>query len=150
MWQCIKCREQVDDGFDVCWNCGTSSDGTEDSDFRRAEEIRTEEMEPSRPVPEQLNVADELAAIREISAGDVIDREMTQQTAIFCSRCDRELDFVGTKSFHEGFQWGVFGDLAELFVNKEAFDLYVCRRCGRVEFFVSGVGEQFRSRKTTD
>ena len=24
MWKCPKCRERLDDGFDVCWNCGTS------------------------------------------------------------------------------------------------------------------------------
>jgi hypothetical protein len=29
-------------------------------------------------------------------------------------------------------------------VNKEQFDLYVCTRCGRVELFVDGIGEQFR------
>jgi hypothetical protein len=31
-----------------------------------------------------------------------------------------------------------------LFVNREHFDVYVCPRCGRVEFFVDGVGEQYR------
>src|SRR5262249_37875869 len=39
MWQCVKCREQVEDDFDVCWNCGTARDGTEDPDFRKAEDV---------------------------------------------------------------------------------------------------------------
>ena len=34
--------------------------------------------------------------------------------------------------------------MGELFVNRESFDVYVCPRCGRVEFFVDGIGEEFR------
>ena len=61
-----------------------------------------------------------------------------------CPRCETDLAFVGTKSFHEGKRWGILGDIGELFVNKEKFDVYVCQRCGRVELFVDGIGEQFR------
>lgn len=63
-----------------------------------------------------------------------------------CPRCEKTLDYVGTKKFHEGSRgWGFFlGDLGELFVNREHFDIYVYPRCGRVEMFVDGVGEEFR------
>jgi hypothetical protein len=61
-----------------------------------------------------------------------------------CARCESSLDYVGTKSFHEGTRWGVLGELGELFVNKERFDVFVCGRCGRVELFIDGIGEQFR------
>ncbi len=61
-----------------------------------------------------------------------------------CSRCETDIEYVGTKSFHEGTRWGFFGELGELFVNKERFDVYVCNRCGRVELFVDGIGEEFR------
>ncbi len=61
-----------------------------------------------------------------------------------CPRCETDLDYVGTKSFHEGARWGILGDIGELFVNKEKFDVYVCNRCGRVELFVDGIGEEFR------
>ena len=65
---------------------------------------------------------------------------------MICPRCDTELDYVGTKKFHEGSRgWGFFlGDLGELFVHREHFDIYVCARCGRVELFVDGIGEEFR------
>jgi len=53
---------------------------------------------------------------------------------------------MGTKRFHEGTQWGMLGNIAELFENREHFDVYMCPRCGRVEFFVDGVGEEFRPR----
>jgi hypothetical protein len=61
-----------------------------------------------------------------------------------CPRCDTGLEYVGTKAFHEGARWGFLGELGELFVNKEQFDVYVCKRCGRVELFVDGIGEEFR------
>jgi hypothetical protein len=38
MWECPKCRERHQDSFDVCWNCGTSRDGTGDPTFARADE----------------------------------------------------------------------------------------------------------------
>jgi len=55
---------------------------------------------------------------------------------------------VGTKKFHEGTRgWAFFlGELGELFVNREHFDVYVCPTCGRVELFVDGIGEEFRPR----
>jgi formylglycine-generating enzyme required for sulfatase activity len=27
MWICVKCAEEVEDSFEICWNCGTSQDG---------------------------------------------------------------------------------------------------------------------------
>jgi hypothetical protein len=59
-------------------------------------------------------------------------------------RCNVPLAYLGTRDFHEGTRWGVFGEIAELFVNKESFELYACPRCGHVEFFVEGVGEELR------
>jgi hypothetical protein len=38
MWQCTKCRESIEDSFDVCWNCGTSREGVEDPSFQKAED----------------------------------------------------------------------------------------------------------------
>jgi uncharacterized protein YbaR (Trm112 family) len=63
-----------------------------------------------------------------------------------CPRCPTSLQYVGTKKFHEGTRgWGFFlGNVGELFTNREHFDIYICPRCGRVEFFVDGVGEEFR------
>lgn len=63
-----------------------------------------------------------------------------------CPRCDTALQFQGTKRFHEGSRgWAFWLDqLGELFVNREHFDVYVCPRCGRVEMFVDGIGEEYR------
>ena len=70
--------------------------------------------------------------------------EVEERNPMNCIRCATKLDYVGTKRFHEGARWGVLGDLGELFVNRESFDVFVCPRCGRVEFFIEGIGEEFR------
>ncbi len=67
---------------------------------------------------------------------------------IACARCDVALEFVGTRDFHEGTRWGVLGELGELFVNKQRFDVFVCPRCGRVELFIDGIGEELRPTPT--
>jgi hypothetical protein len=61
-----------------------------------------------------------------------------------CPRCEQALQYVGRKRFHEGANWGILGEVGELFVKREHFDVYVCQRCGRVEFFVDGIGEEYR------
>jgi hypothetical protein len=33
MWICAKCREDVDEDFDVCWSCGTTREGRENTEF---------------------------------------------------------------------------------------------------------------------
>lgn len=37
MWTCPKCREEIDDEFDTCWNCGTDPEGNVDSEFETAD-----------------------------------------------------------------------------------------------------------------
>ena len=65
--------------------------------------------------------------------------------SMMCVRCETDLDFVGTKKFQEDSAGGVWGAFGELFAKRQRFDVYACPRCGRVEFFVDGVGEQYRS-----
>jgi Zn finger protein HypA/HybF involved in hydrogenase expression len=121
MWQCPKCSESIGPSFDRCWRCGTSQDGTEDTSFRPFEEFDS--------VPSSWKSGESSSPSR---------------NALTCQRCKKELTYIGTKKFHEGTRWGVLGDLGELFVNKEKFDVYCCPICGRVEFFVDGIGEDLR------
>jgi hypothetical protein len=69
---------------------------------------------------------------------------MNNATTIKCLRCQTRLEHLGTKRFHEGSNWGVLGELGEIFVKREQFDMFVCPRCGHVELFVDGVGEDHR------
>lgn len=116
MWSCSKCGESVEDTFDACWKCGTSWDGVKDAGVQA---VPTDETPAPAPEP-------------------------ASRTAIACARCHEALQYVGRKRFHEGTNWGILGEIGELFVKREHFDVYVCPRCGGVEFFVDGVGEQFR------
>lgn len=38
MWKCPKCKERIENSFDLCWSCGTAKDGTEDPSFRKEAE----------------------------------------------------------------------------------------------------------------
>ena|ERR1035441_6563297 len=51
-----------------------------------------------------------------------------------CPRCHTDLKFLDNETFSE--QGGDFA--------RHGFDLYVCPRCGRVEFFVENIGLEFR------
>jgi hypothetical protein len=61
-----------------------------------------------------------------------------------CGGCRIEQRFVGTKRFREGTNWGALGELGHLFEHSESFDVYVCPRCGHVDMFIDGVGEDTR------
>jgi hypothetical protein len=79
---------------------------------------------------------------RDGSAPDPADAaEVVSDRAVDCCRCRCRLLYVGTKKFHEGTNWGLLGEIGELFVNRENFELYRCPRCGKVEFFIRG-GEE--------
>jgi hypothetical protein len=53
-----------------------------------------------------------------------------------CLRCEVRLRYVGEKSFREGANWGVLGEIGHLFEKRSSFDVYVCPQCGHVDFFV--------------
>jgi len=42
-WRCPECHEVVDGDLDICWNCGTSSDGVRDPHFGVHPETRQRE-----------------------------------------------------------------------------------------------------------
>ncbi len=63
-----------------------------------------------------------------------MDANAQTQKTLQCLRCEDTMVYQGNFKFHEGSRVGVFGDLLELFTNRESFDLYVCPKCGKVEF----------------
>lgn len=133
MWRCAKCGERIEESFDNCWNCGTSKDGVEDPEFLAEP---PEDYEPDPTVLEKV-----LGTLKEEKEEEVRDTD-----PMVCARCFRRLEYAGTKRFHEGAKWALLGELGDFFVNRESFDVYFCPRCGKTEFFVDGIGEQFRPR----
>jgi hypothetical protein len=62
MWTCTKCGTKVDPSFEICWQCGTSSDGVEDPTFVPADAEMPNESpldldmpEGDAPIPQPLN-----------------------------------------------------------------------------------------------
>jgi hypothetical protein len=61
-----------------------------------------------------------------------------QNSNLKCMRCfDTNMIYNGTERFHVGSNSAPFilGDMGELFVSKQVFDVYYCPNCGKVEFF---------------
>jgi hypothetical protein len=51
MWSCTRCYEEIDDGFDVCWNCGTDRSGKIDESFETADAPIDAPIEESTRLP---------------------------------------------------------------------------------------------------
>ena len=107
--KCSACGETFEPGYAICWRCGTHSDGSPpDKDF----------------VPDQAPAP---------------SRQAAKPRDLACLRCATPMIAVSRMRFHEGTRaWPfLFGELGELFVNRETFDTYACTGCGKVEFFVT-------------
>ena len=110
IWTCLKCSEEVEEQFAVCWNCQADRNGrfpsptlsNEDIAEARAKAFLTEKHRPKQ-----------------------------------CHRCNVTLHYAGTKDFHEGTNLGVFGQLGELLINRTRLDMQVCPQCFCVEFFLA-------------
>jgi hypothetical protein len=90
----------------------------------------------------------EEAAASPLAESDEPMEEAAGEIPVFnpmtCPRCEQPLEYAGAKRFHEGTNWGALGEIGEFFVKREQFDVYVCPNCGRVEFFIRGIGDEFR------
>jgi Double zinc ribbon len=102
MWQCVVCGEQIEEDFDVCWNCQTSKDGKPSESFASA------------PLPKELeglrermaNASDEdlskmvnvnFKQYREeallLARGELARRNLPMRPiAKLCSNCNAELE----------------------------------------------------------
>jgi hypothetical protein len=110
MWKCLNCAEEVEDHFEVCWNCEANRNGILP--------VRTSFPQDSREKEEK----------------DFLNEKFRSKS---CLRCDVVLTYAGRKDFHEGVKLGALGDLAELFIGQTKLEMYVCPGCLRVEFFMS-------------
>lgn len=99
MKNCPNCKLEVEDHFELCWNCNYS--------FSEKRIVGTQEL--TEPITE---------------------------LKIDCIRCKTPMTKSGNFKFHEGYRIGIFGNLFELFQNRESFNLYHCSDCGKVEFFI--------------
>jgi hypothetical protein len=63
-----------------------------------------------------------------------------------CPRCKATLEYAGTRRLHEDKSLSVLSELGEMYKKgaSEFLDVYICRKCGRAELFVDGIGEELR------
>lgn len=108
MDRCPQCDEVFEAGYSVCWRCGTSADGAPP-----AEGFVPDAAPPASRAP--------------------VDRKLN------CLRCGEPMVLSRRMKFHEGSRtWPfVLGDVGELLVNRESFDVHACASCGKVEFFLA-------------
>ena len=67
------------------------------------------------------------------------------QQSIYCPNCETNMSFLGTKRFHESGGWTDWlGQMGDFFKGREKFDIFCCQSCGKVEFYLEGVGEALR------
>lgn len=58
-----------------------------------------------------------------------------------CLRCTSVMKKTGTMQIQDHSSWDI-----SLFRDFKSFDVFVCPRCGKAEFFVDGLGEELRPR----
>lgn len=105
MKNCPNCKADVEDNFNLCWNCNYSFT-----------EKTIVDIKDQRDHGRDLN----------------------------CLRCDTPYVYSGEYKFHEGPKIGFFGNLFEVFVNRESFDIYLCPKCGKVEFFIPSNNREYK------
>ncbi len=96
MKECPNCKAEIEESFEICWNCNYSLTEKQFVEFEDPFENKRD---------------------------------------LDCLRCQIPLVFTGNYKFHEGARLGILGNLLEAFVNRESFDLYICPKCGKVEFY---------------
>jgi len=124
MKTCPNCKSEVEDNFEMCWNCQYS--------FIDDKVIDTADFKLVCPgcktVVEETMLYCPVCQF-DLSKYQVVKKEVNDKI-IECSRCNVSLIFHGKYDFQEGML------TSALFTNRVSFDLYVCPKCRKVEFFV--------------
>jgi hypothetical protein len=129
-WRCPQCHKPVPNTFDVCWNCGTSQDGTPDPSF----------------VKEPLEIPCDVAEEEPMTQGD------TRNHGPQCPKCGSSKIIPKARILDQG--QGSDGDLkVVIYGNPKALifkdRLYgklmadICGDCGHVELRVENAEELY-------
>lgn len=133
MKKCPNCKAEVENNFDVCWNCQYS--------FSEERIIAKKEYDEVCPKCNSVKDANTLkcknCGYKTDSITDTqFDGTGRVELQLSCLRCNVSMNFADHFKLHEGARIGVLGNLFEFFTNRESFHLYCCPNCGKVEFFL--------------
>jgi hypothetical protein len=133
MKKCPKCNVDVDDNYEMCWNCQYSF-----IENRVVEQSEFANICPNCNIPIESNIEycpkcnHNLNMKYDIQDEDIIYSDKK----IDCLRCKIFMEYKGSRKFHEGTRVGALGDLAELFQHREVYYMYNCPQCGMIEFYL--------------
>jgi hypothetical protein len=135
MKKCPNCNVDVNDNFDICWNCQYS--------FTENRILESNDFELVCPNCNcKLDAETEFCPNCDynlIAVGKIDKEEIPpDEKQIDCLRCKVTMAYKGNYLFHEGTTVGKSVIFTDLFTNQVSFDLYVCPICGKVEFFIPG------------
>jgi hypothetical protein len=92
MWECPKCRAKVDDSFEVCWSCGTTTDGIEDPHF-----VTADESEPIVDPPRDLD-----PKLEELLEGEIARTTLPELAECYMASDTVEAKFVADRLTEQG------------------------------------------------
>ena len=134
MKSCPKCNTEIENNFELCWNCQYSF--VDDKVLDKSDYIsicpkcNMEVKSYLHSCPYCHN------DLRESISNDEI--ELNENKHVECMRCTTALDYHGNFRFNENTRSGSIGNLLEVFINKESIDIYSCPKCGKIEFYLPG------------
>lgn len=133
MKRCPHCKTELEDQYDICWNCQYSfslEKVLRENDFKVVCPSCQNEIDPALKFCPYCK--------HDLTSCSEFNHNLSGKSAlqIDCLRCHVPMSFGGNKKFHEGPKLGAMGDLLELFENRESFDMYYCSKCGKIEFFL--------------
>ncbi len=133
MKTCPNCKSEMEDNFDLCWNC----------QYSFSENRKVPENEFSVVCPYCKIEVDSSYTICPNCQHKLGEKFMPADTSEFsgnlsieCLRCKVPMFFKGNSRFHQGTRVGIHGNLFEFTANRESFDLYFCPQCGKIELFI--------------
>ncbi len=138
MKKCPECNSEIEDDFDVCWNCQYS--------FTENKVLDTGDFKLICPkcnieIKSSFNYCPFCQYdLREINREIGTKPQVAKQ--IDCLRCKVPLDFQGNFKLHDESRDGSISGLSEVLIYKGSFDLYCCPDCGKVEFFLPGINQE--------
>jgi len=136
MKKCPNCNAEVNDNFEICWNCQFSfvyNKVLEISDFALFCPNCNIELDTSNEYCPNCN-----HSISVIGSAEDKEIQAPEDRQLSCLRCNVDMNYKGDFNFHEGTTIGKPSLFFDLFTNRVALDLYVCPNCGKVEFFIPG------------
>lgn len=134
MKNCPECNSEIDDNFDLCWNCQYSFVDNKVLDYSDfiliCPKCNKEVKSYLHSCPYCHYDLKEANHESEVKPHEI--------KHVDCLKCKIALDFHGNFKFNEGTSAGSIGNLLEVFINRESLDIYSCPKCGKIEFFLPG------------